>query len=137
MGIIDNKLNKKAEELKEQQEWWEQNRHHYENVIEIIHDWGGDAVLWNCSIDINMTGGKRELTGLFRTLRRAGFKPNRRPAANDTSFTTFWGHSDPGVKEVWVNFTSSVCKRVRVGTEMKEVPVYEVQCSEPMEVDDE
>ena len=35
---------------------------------------------------------------------------------------------EEGLSRFWMQFTSSVCKRVQVGTKTVEQPIYEVQC---------
>jgi hypothetical protein len=36
---------------------------------------------------------------------------------------------EPSGAKIFLAFTSTVCKRVQVGVETKEVPVYEIQCA--------
>lgn len=65
-------------------------------------------------------------------LRRSGFVPDARPKVKDTSFQTHFRQTDGAT--VWLSFSSSVCKRVQVGTRTVEEPIYEVQCEEPTPV---
>lgn len=77
--------------------------------------------------NVSVTGSRADLDILFGVLRRLGLTPDSRPAEKDTSYCTFWRME--GFR-LWVWFTSTSCKRVQVGTELKEVPVYDTVCEE-------
>jgi len=83
-----------------------------------------DAHTYNISI----TGSRADLDVMFGVLRRAGLTPDLRPAEKNTSYCTNWRDAE-GFR-VWVWFESTSCKRVQVGTELKEVPVYDTVCEE-------
>jgi len=85
-------------------------------------------------ISVNMTGDKDALGSAFRILRGAGFKfSGARPQTGQTEWYTFFSTSDCPVK-IWFSFTSSVCRRVKVGTKMVEQDIYEVQCGDLSDV---
>lgn len=140
MNIIDKQIDEQMEYIAAQARWWANNSHHYESAIEDLVLIGAEVRLSFTGIDVTMTGGKNELRLLFKFLRKNGFAPTHRPTEKDKSY---WGAffyknlPDEDLKPLWVSFSSNVCKRVQVGTEMKEVPVYEVQCSDNLEVEDE
>ena len=77
--------------------------------------------------NVSLTGSRADLDIVFGTLRRLGLTPDSRPAEKDTSYCTWWRAE--GFR-LWVWFTSTSCKRVQVGTELKEVPVYDTVCEE-------
>ena len=79
-------------------------------------------------IDISFAGDGERLRQVWALLRRSGYVPNCHPKKGDTSHYCFW--EQEGVSRFWMSFTSTLCKRVQVGTEMKEVPIYQTQCGE-------
>lgn len=80
------------------------------------------------NIDIVYTGDKERLLHTVRVLRSCHFIPNAKPTEGNTSYGTYFEHNS-GAK-IWMYFSSSVCRRVKVGTETKTVDVYEVRCSD-------
>lgn len=87
------------------------------------------------SIDIGFTGNADKLVGVWRLLRRAGYKADSNPGKADQQFVTFWRH--PKLITIFMRFCSSVCRRKQVGTRMAEVPVYETVCEELPELSNE
>ena len=79
------------------------------------------------TIDVRATGSKETLVAIIRVLRKHGWETDAKPVDNEPSFMAFYGHEDSEFR-VWFNFSSTVCRRVKVGTELKEVPIYEVVC---------
>ena len=84
-------------------------------------------------VDIALPGTKADLAEAVRTLRSNGFSPSNRPTDGATEWMTFLGHKTDSRAQVWFNFSSVQCQRIQVGTELREVPVYEIQCSESLE----
>jgi hypothetical protein len=90
------------------------------------------------SYNINVSGSRAELDILFGILRRAGLTPLRRPEEGQPSYSTYWYFDAVGGEDllvtdkpcIWVNFSSTSCKRVKVGTRLEEVDVYETVCEE-------
>lgn len=116
-------------------DWWESNKASYKDLIDKLESLGYEANLSSTGLDISGTGGKDKLVGAFRAFRAAGFNATSRPDAKTTYFSSFFYHDE--LNKIWFSFSSDVCKRVQIGTEFKEVPVYEVQCGESMAVDEE
>jgi hypothetical protein len=80
------------------------------------------------SYNISVVGTRADLDIMFGLLRRAGLTPRSRPQEKESIYTTWWTWEDGNT--VWVSFSSTSCKRVKVGTEMKEVDVYETVCED-------
>ena len=91
-----------------------------------------DTKLNHNDVDISVTGTRTTMNTLVGTLRKLGYVANRTPVEGDTSYCTYFYQGDTDFR-VWVNFTSTVCRRVKIGTEMREVDVYEVQCDDEEE----
>lgn len=93
-------------------------------------------------VSISISGDKATLTRVVRWLRKFGYKTcDPRPAKDAVSWSPRFERAPPqdetiGDRErfeaenpcVHLYFTSTVCRRVQVGTEMREMPVYEVRC---------
>lgn len=90
--------------------------------------------------DINMQfcGDGEKFGAVWRELRRAGWEPSCRPEKDTkkSEFYTHWNHQE-GLSRFWMHFTSSVCRRVQVGTKTVEQPVYEIQCGSLPELPEE
>lgn len=90
---------------------------------------------FNHEFDIQFTGDKRKLDAVLSLVRFAGFTLDdpKPPGPKDTSWSCYATH--PGLTvRIWVYFTSSVCKRVKIGTKMVEQDIYEIGC-DPFTVD--
>lgn len=79
------------------------------------------------SVDINVSGDYAVLKAIFRAFRKAGWEIESKPEEREPTFITWIKKPDCELKW-WLSFSSTICKRVQIGTEMKEVPVYEIQC---------
>lgn len=83
--------------------------------------------------DMNMlfTGDGEKFGAVWGELRRAGWSPNCRPEKDTkkSEFYTHWNHEDTSLARFWMHFTSSICKRVQIGTKTVEQPIYEIQCA--------
>lgn len=86
-------------------------------------------------MNLSFTGDGPRLGKVWGELRRAGWAPNTHPKKGESNFYTHW--TKAGCATLWMNFTSSVCRRVQVGTQMVEQPIYEVQCGEMPEMIEE
>lgn len=82
--------------------------------------------LCNNSVDISVSGGKDVLNTVFGILRKHKFSPDKRPDKPEPTFSTHFNH-DTGAR-LWLSFSSTLCKRVKVGTKTVEQDIYEVQC---------
>jgi len=80
------------------------------------------------SYNISIIGTRADLDIMFGLLRRAGLTPRSRPQEKEPTYSTYWNWEDGN--SVWVMFSSTSCKRVKTGTEMKEVDVYETVCED-------
>lgn len=84
-------------------------------------------------ISLSFTGDGEKLKTVWAALRRHGFNTTSRPKKGDTEFNAFWRKE--GYADIFMLFTSALCRRVQVGTEMKEVPIYETQCGDLPEIE--
>ena len=89
-----------------------------------------NVYLDSMSYNVGITGSRAELDIVFGVLRRAGLTPGRRPEEKNTYYSTFWYWTEDKSEYVFVSFSSTSCKRVKTGTELKEVDVYEMVCED-------
>jgi len=79
-------------------------------------------------IDLNVTGDKHVLAACFHAFRKLGYEPSERPGPKlESSFACNWEHPQHKCKW-WLYFSSTKCTRIKVGTEMREVAIYETVC---------
>lgn len=77
---------------------------------------------------ISFTGDGHRLGRIWGVLRRNGYKTNEHPKKGDSAFAAFWRRE--GYSDVFMNFSSSLCRRVQVGTQMVEQAIYETVCGD-------
>lgn len=85
------------------------------------------------SLDVTITGDVHVLTETMRILYRHGLtEPTSKPVAKQPSYSAYFNQKgyDGNTPRVWLSFSSSVCRRVKVGTKTIEQDVYEVVCGE-------
>lgn len=80
-------------------------------------------------VAVVFTGDGSRLAEVWKLLRRHGYNTTTRPEKGDTTFYAFW-HGPEGLARIFLQFSSSVCRRVQVGTKMAETPIYETQCGD-------
>lgn len=78
-------------------------------------------------VDLSVSGDRHVLNAVFGAFRRLGYHPDSRPDKPEPQFATYFRHPDHGCK-LWLNFSSSTCRRVKVRTETREFDVYETVC---------
>lgn len=98
-------------------------------MLEELHVLGCQLSYPN-SVDVRLIGDKHQLLSLLRILNRYGFKTKKIEKGQNEYYESFVvPDSDLGL---WIHFTSTVCRRVKIGTKMVEQDVYEVVCDEQM-----
>jgi hypothetical protein len=83
-------------------------------------------------ITLNFAGDGPKLGKVWGELRRAGYTSDTRPKKGDTQFSG-WFTKDNYVA-IAVYFTSTLCRRIKVGTKTVEQDIYETICGEDMAV---
>ncbi len=78
------------------------------------------------SLDLNISGDKEILKSFWHKMRTSGYETDYKPEENEVSFCCWWNKEDE--VRIWLSFSSTICKRVKIGTETKEIDIYEVVC---------
>lgn len=120
--------------LAKQRQKWNAIKDFYRPLLNAFQRLGIEPRLSN-EIDLSFTGDAHKLAAVVRILRTAGFMTEAaRPKAGDTTWSAYYAHPECSTR-VWLYFTSAVCKRVKTGTKMVEVDVFETQCGD-ISIDD-
>jgi hypothetical protein len=141
---IQKETVEKQRRLRRFTEHMEANEGFYEDIINALtwferDDFDLDSM---GGLEISLFGGKADLARTVRALRRFSLTPTYRPKEGDTSWTTWWTlPSNPEIESyleprIWFRFASSECKRVKVGTRVEEVDVFETQCGDSIALED-
>jgi len=108
---------------------WNSIKDFYRPIINAVQRLGLEPTLSN-EVDLRFAGDAQKLAAVVRVLRTAGFTTTaERPKQGDTTWHAYYEHPNCATR-VWLYFTSSVCKRVKVGTKMVEQDVYETRCDD-------
>lgn len=130
LGFIERELVKEALALAERRETFKMNKALLGPIVNAMRKLGADVTFPN-SLDVRIVGDAAKLAAAVRILRTSGFTfpTESRPKKGDTSWHQFFKHSECPVA-VWFNFSSSVCRRVQVGTKTETVntPIFETVC---------
>jgi hypothetical protein len=96
----------------------------------VVEEWHirTDIDINSNSLDLSYAGDKHVLVGSFSALRKLGYKPDKRPDDKPMeSYTTWFKHPEQDLR-IWFKFSSTVCKRQKIGTKMVEQDIFEVVC---------
>jgi hypothetical protein len=84
--------------------------------------------------NISLTGDKHVLAAAFKALRARGLNTSSRPEKGQSTYSAFFHPEGDSLNDcmVWLSFSSTQCRRVKVGTRTKTVEedVYETVCDE-------
>ena len=129
--LVGTDLIEQEQRLSSAASWYHRNRHNVRIVATALKGLEiQSAVICGPEVDINIMGNKETLQSIFKAMRGEGYEPSQRPNEDDepmTTFSCYWNHPDHDGK-FWIYFSSTQCRRVQIGTEMKELPIYETVC---------
>jgi hypothetical protein len=86
---------------------------------------------YSSHLNLYFSGDKEKLEKIWGIIRSAGLHPSQRPDDKpQTEFSCYWSTKEDGARQtvLWMKFSSTVCKLKQVGSQTKEVPIYEVTC---------
>lgn len=133
---VDLLLTQRALELAQQRQRWNAVKDFYLPIINALQRCGAEVYDISPEIDVRLIGDGPKLTQFVRIMRTAGFEiQGNRPKPGDTTWNAFFAHPECGMR-LWLTFTSSVCRRVKIGTRMVEQDVFETQCGQ-ISIEDE
>jgi hypothetical protein len=116
---------------------WHNEKEAFYPVLEKLDEIDGVTCSGGYGLSVRASGDGALLTLIVRALRTTGwYSEDDRPKKNSTHWwATFRRRSDSGTGTYYgpsinVSFSSTLCKQVKVGTEMREVAIYETQCED-------
>lgn len=129
-SFVDIKLAEQALSIAKDRMLWNSCKGFFGPICNALQVLGAEPYFNGGTIYVSMTGDKAKLTQAFRIFRTADMTFNaERPKKGDSEWRTAFRHSSQSVY-VYFQFTSSVCRRVKVGTKTVEQDVYETQCGD-------
>ncbi len=110
---------------------WMSEKTHLQETIEAFEALGAHvSVDTGFEINIRIAGDKECFLNCWKLWRALGI----RLSPPEKGATEIYQHIEPFGVKIWFHFTSTVCKRVKIGTEMRAVDIYETQCGPALEV---
>jgi hypothetical protein len=103
-------------------------KRYYDSIISPLGEMTAHVWADHSDINVSLSGNTADLTKFFRLMRSNGFVPDFRPKDAQNVFNTWFRHEDG--TQFYLSFSSTVCRRVQVGTQMVETPIYETVCSD-------
>ncbi len=126
---IEAKFKEREEELRHHREHWKANKAFFQPIVDKLIGLNIEPY-YDSSLNIHFTGDKHKLAAVVRILRTGGMiSQTDPPTANASSWWAYFRTQDYS-KECYINFSSSVCRRVKTGTKMVQQDVYETVCGE-------
>lgn len=105
---------------------------HRDRLLPIVQDLKklGASLDFQSSIDISLSGDSHRLAAAIRAFRTRTFTTaSERPKKGDSSWGAWFSREDCTL-QFWFHFSSTVCRRVKVGTRVIEQDIYETVCDE-------
>lgn len=126
---VDLELAQSALSLAERRQKWEAMKDFYLPIIRALQRLGTEPKL-SGDIDVSFAGDSHKFSAVVRVLRTNGFTTKQpAPKAGQAEWHGYYANPKVDTK-VWLYFTSSVCRRIKIGTKMVEQDVYETVCGE-------
>lgn len=112
---------------------WNVARTHFAAPLNALLQIGVEPRFDSHDCNVYVSGDKLKLTAIVRIFRTCGFAlvGDERPKPGDTSWSGYFKHPNSEQK-FYLHFTSTVCKRVKVGTKTVEQDIYETRCGDDL-----
>lgn len=132
--FIEERIEAYEAPIREFKDHWTREKERYMPVLRKLAHLGAEFYAGDRTyLQVNLMGDGHVLAEAMRALRAHGFNTyNSKPAKNDPTWSSFWtveGAGDWHIR-IYLNFTSSVCRRVKTGTKTVVQDVFEIVCGE-------
>jgi hypothetical protein len=130
---IDEDFIEKLNRVRRYRAAWDTAQNQFAPILEKFVALGSEPYAADSDyIIVSLIGDAHLLADGVRILRTAGFNTYaEKPKRNDPNWSALFSHPDTAdLMRIYLSFSSSVCRRVKVGTEIREVDIYETQCGE-------
>jgi hypothetical protein len=127
--MVGQYLIETQDSLTKKASWYHRNKDEIEAVAQSLKKLEiTRASLSTDEVDVSIAGDRHTLNAIFSAFRGRGYEPSSRPSDKpESTFSCRWEHPDHDCR-FWLFFTSTKCTRVKVGTETREVDIYETVC---------
>ena len=123
-------LNKQQQQLKDLQSKWNEDEPIFEPLLKKLEALKLEDLTLSNDLDLRFTGNAERLTVVIRALRTSGFESKGEgPKKNQPQYSNYYRHPKANTN-VWLFFTSSICRCVQIGTKTIEQPIFEIVCGE-------
>ena len=129
MQSIDKKIAAELDALSKKRDQWESKKDICLPIIDAMGVIGEFYCDWVGSLDFRITGDKHKLAGAVRVLRTRGWESKSDPPKPGETWVAKF-HNPKINFSVFIVYSSTVCRRVKVGTKTVEQDVYEIVCDE-------
>lgn len=130
LNELKTSLRREKQDCKKRRQFFKANEADIASVINEINLGTASSGRIDCDTeDINfyVSGSVATMKEIFRGFRKLGYEPSKRPTVKpESNFTCYFSQTDKPT--FYLSFSSTVCKRVKVGTETIERDIYEVVC---------
>lgn len=99
-------------------------------ALSVVDEWLVNTVVCHNSIDLSYAGDRHVLSGIFKAFRTMGYEPGSRPTKGDSEHSCYFDKTAGIFPRFYLNFSSTKCRRIKVGTEMVKQTIYETVCDE-------
>ena len=128
---LNDKLRQKREKLKKFRDAIQANADKLRAILADFVEIGAEPITDGDWIHITVTGDKHKFLQFCRAMRKHGIELPKIEKGS-TGFTKLHFLGDAYELTLYFNFSSTQCRRVKVGTKMVEQEVFEVVCDELM-----
>lgn len=129
---VEANLAERALQLSKARQKWESIKEVYRPIVRALQKLEIEPTLEQVAsyLTVSFTGDSHKLSAVVRILRTNGFSTTADPPKPGNNEWYAYYRSEKSNVPVWLYFTSSICRRVKIGTKMVEQDVYETVCGE-------
>ncbi len=127
--IMQDLRERQAELARRANSWME----HRSALLPMVNDLillGCQVSMFDDDLNIIFTGDKQKFLTVLRVQFRHGLRPDLSSLKKGATEGSWSVRRDQ--LRIYTRFSSTVCRRVQVGTKLEEVPIYETQCDSPV-----
>ena len=130
MNKVEQNIADQIENVTKLARAWRETGKVFDDLLPALDD--KIAQSWDGDLCLSLSGSRADLTRLWRILREHQWTCiGERPTDNSSYWSGFFDRPDIAYKpRIYLSFSSTVCRRVKIGTRTQEVDVYETTCGD-------
>ena len=118
--------------LADQMDFWEKHQRYYERIFTILDDLSIDYTISYRCLECTLKSGAKDFLSFHSKITSAGWEtqtelPNE--PVNHLGVTYFYPIENEKLR-LYVFWSNTFCKMVKIGTKLEEKPVYKIECTE-------